>query len=98
VCDEPVEVGEEQNDPKRIDDATILELEDVRGVGGGLKTAGDIRIRNGYREKLRKAMPGSLAFSIRPNNQIRSSAKNRLLSSDRHHRAPLVTGSSSMLA
>ena len=37
------EVGEEQNNPNRIDDATIFELEDVRGVGGDLKTAGDNR-------------------------------------------------------
>jgi len=48
------EVGEEQNDPNRIDDAIIFELEVVRGVSGDLKTAGDSR--NGYREKLRKDM------------------------------------------
>jgi len=36
------EVGEEQNDPNRIDYATIFELDDVRGVGGSLETAGDI--------------------------------------------------------
>ena len=42
------EVGEEQNDPNRIDVAIIFELEVVRGVGGDLKTAGDSR--NGYRE------------------------------------------------